>query len=61
MRSAVVLIVVSIAVCGCSERKGQPGLEPLARGLLTRPEFARFVESESEVAARLNRDTGIKP
>ena len=33
MRSAIVLIVVSIAVCGCSERKGQPGLEPLARGL----------------------------
>jgi hypothetical protein len=33
MRSAIVLIVVSIAVCGCGERKGQPGLEPLARGL----------------------------
>jgi hypothetical protein len=33
MRSAIVLIVVSIAVCGCNERKGQPRLEPLARGL----------------------------
>jgi len=34
------------------------GGEPMS---MTRPEFARFVESESEVAARLNRDTGIKP
>jgi hypothetical protein len=33
MRSAILLIVVSIAVCGCSERKGQPRLEPLAHGL----------------------------
>ena len=34
------------------------GSEPMS---MTRPEFTRFVESESEVAARLNRDTGIKP
>lgn len=33
MRSAIVLILVSIAICGCSQRKGQPELEVLVHGL----------------------------
>jgi hypothetical protein len=33
LRNAIVLLAVSIAVCGCNERKASPGLEPLARGL----------------------------
>jgi hypothetical protein len=33
MRKVIALLALSIVVCGCSERGGQPRLEPLARGL----------------------------
>jgi hypothetical protein len=33
MRKAIVFFALSIVVCGCNERGGQPQLEPLARGL----------------------------
>ena len=33
MRKAILLFALSIAVCGCNERRDLPRLEPLARGL----------------------------
>ena len=44
MRMIFAVFAVSIIVCGCSERSGQPQLEPLARGLseAMRPAYADF-------------------
>jgi hypothetical protein len=44
MRKAFTFFALSIIVCGCSERGGQPRLEPLARGLseAMQPDYADF-------------------
>ena len=44
MRIVFAIFALSIIVCGCSERSGQPQLEPLARGLseAMRPAYADF-------------------
>jgi hypothetical protein len=47
MRKVIALFALSIVVCGCSDRGGQPRLEPLARGLAEAwPPVARDLKLE---------------
>ena len=44
MRTVFAIFALAVLLCGCSERCGQPRLEPLARGLseAMRPVYAHF-------------------